>query len=31
MKNISVFSDTSDYLPILNAVLITDLIVIALL
>lgn len=31
MKNISVFKDTSDYLPMLNAVLITDLIVIAFL
>jgi hypothetical protein len=31
MKNISVFSNTSDYLPILNGVIITDLLVIALL
>ena len=31
MKNISVFSDTSDYLPILNGVIITDLLVIVLL
>jgi hypothetical protein len=31
MKNISSFSNTSDYLPILNGVLLTDLAVIALL
>jgi hypothetical protein len=31
MKHISSFSDTSDYLPILNGVIITDLLVIALL
>lgn len=31
MKNISNFSNTGDYLPILNGVLITDLLVIALL
>uniref|UniRef100_A0A6C0KLM6 Uncharacterized protein n=1 Tax=viral metagenome TaxID=1070528 RepID=A0A6C0KLM6_9ZZZZ len=31
MKHISLFSDTSDYLPILNGVLLTDLLVIAFL
>ena len=31
MKHISLFSDTSDYLPILNGVILTDLLVIALL
>ena len=31
LKNISNFSETSDYLPILNSVLITDLVVILLL
>ena len=31
MKHISSFSNTSDYLPILNGVIITDLLVIALL
>jgi hypothetical protein len=31
LKNIADFSNTNDYLPLLNAVLITDLFVISLL